>query len=43
MHALRKYAKAYEVPGVHQQTTKEELTSAIYKHWNNWVRRAGGR
>lgn len=37
--AMRKYAKQYEVAGVNPQTSsKEDLASAVTKHWNAWVR-----
>ncbi|KAL6784633.1 hypothetical protein ACKKBG_A02575 [Auxenochlorella protothecoides x Auxenochlorella symbiontica] len=34
VHALRKYTKVYEVPGIGPQSSKEDLTSAVSKHWN---------
>lgn len=37
MHALRKYTKVYEVPGIGPQSSKEDLTSAVSKHWNTMV------
>eukprot|EP00887_Chlorella_sp_A99_P002162 scaffold21.g2162.t1 len=36
--AMRKYAKQYEVAGVNPQTSsKEDLASAVSKHWNAWA------
>lgn len=36
--AMRKYAKQYEVAGVNPQTSsKEDLASAVTKHWNAWA------
>ncbi|KAK2077918.1 hypothetical protein QBZ16_003786 [Prototheca wickerhamii] len=34
VHALRKYTKVYEVPGIGPQSSKEDLTSAVSRHWN---------
>ena len=37
VQALRKYTKIYEVAGVHPQSTREEMTSAVQRHWNAMV------
>jgi len=34
IQALRKYTKVYELPMVHPQSSKEDLISAVRKHWN---------
>ncbi|KAG7670461.1 hypothetical protein Ndes2526B_g00213 [Nannochloris sp. 'desiccata'] len=34
VQALRKYTKVYELQGIHPQSSKEELTSAVSRHWN---------
>ena len=40
---MRKYAKQYEVPNVNPQTSsKEDLSAAVTKHWNAWVRQGRG-
>lgn len=37
VQALRKYTKVYELQGIHPQSSKEELTSAVTRHWNQAV------
>jgi Sin3 binding region of histone deacetylase complex subunit SAP30 len=37
VQALRKYTKVYELQGIHPQSSKEELTSAVTRHWNQSV------
>lgn len=38
VNAMRKYAKQYEVAGVNPQTSsKEDLASAVSKHFNAWA------
>lgn len=34
VQALRKYTKVYELPNVHPQSSKQELETAVEKHWN---------
>lgn len=34
IQALRKYTKAYELPTVHPQSSKEDLVAAVKKHWS---------
>lgn len=41
VQALRKYTKVYEVPGISPQSSKEDLTSAVSKHWDSMVRGKG--
>lgn len=36
VQALRKYAKAYDIP-VHPSTQKEDLASLISRHWDKMV------
>ena len=42
VQALRKYSKAYDVQGVHPQSSKEDLTAAVTRHWNTEMVRGGG-
>ena len=41
VQALRKYTKVFEIQGIHAQSTREELTSAVIRHWNNSVSHVG--
>ncbi|KDD76474.1 hypothetical protein H632_c213p0 [Helicosporidium sp. ATCC 50920] len=34
VQALRKYTKVYDVPGISPHASKEDLTSAVSKHWS---------
>jgi hypothetical protein len=34
VHSLRKYAKTYDLPSVHPQSSKEELLAAVKRHWD---------
>lgn len=43
IQALRKYTKLYEVPGVHSQSTREDLIAAIKRHWSMAVRKCRQR
>lgn len=40
VQALRKYTKVYDVPGISPHASKEDLTSAVSKHWSTMVRAA---
>merc|ERR1719199_915605 len=34
VQSLRKYAKTYDLPSVHPQSSKEELLAAVRRHWD---------
>jgi hypothetical protein len=34
IQSLRKYAKTYDLPSVHPQSSKEELLVAVKRHWD---------
>ncbi len=34
IQTLRKYAKTYDLPSVHPQSSKEELLAAVKRHWD---------
>ena len=34
VQSLRKYAKTYDHPSVHPQSSKEELLAAVRRHWD---------
>jgi hypothetical protein len=35
---LRKYCKAYNLSGIHPQSSREDLAEAVSRHWNSVVR-----
>jgi len=37
MPALKKYTKVFDIQGVHQASTRDELEMAVSRHWNATV------